>query len=308
MRRGQSGVNALLGIDKPLGLTSHDVVGRVRRVIGERRVGHAGTLDPAASGVLIVGVGQATRLMGLLTLDEKSYVARIRFGEETDTCDAEGRVVRSAPVAPELFDEAFARSSLAAIIGEQDQVPPSYSAISIDGKRAYELARAGQAVEMPARRIRIIAAELIAIDASQGLEWTCSFTVSKGTYIRALARDLGASLGSCAHLSGLVRTSSGSVGLGSCISLEALEELARDGDVLRAALDPVAALAYPVRELSAADAAAVHAGRRIDASGAPDGQRVSLVFEGRLAGVWEARAGRLASLATFPSGIEGVRL
>lgn len=122
-KRSQSRINLLLGIDKPSGMTSHDVVARVRRALGERRVGHAGTLDPMATGVMVVGVGQATRLLGLITLDTKSYIAEISFGAETDTDDLEGRVVREAPARPELFDSEFAARAVSEVIGVQEQVP-----------------------------------------------------------------------------------------------------------------------------------------------------------------------------------------
>ena len=142
-RRTPSQLNMLLAVDKPVGCTSHDVVSQCRRALHERRVGHAGTLDPMASGVMVVGVGQATRLLGMLTLDTKSYVADISFGVETNTDDAEGEAVRTVPVAPELRDLAYAREQLAAMLGPQMQVPPAFSAISVNGVRAIRvLARA----------------------------------------------------------------------------------------------------------------------------------------------------------------------
>ena len=142
-RRTPSQLNMLLAVDKPVGCTSHDVVSQCRRALHERRVGHAGTLDPMASGVMVVGVGQATRLLGMLTLDTKSYVADISFGVETNTDDAEGEAVRTVPVAPELHDLAYAREQLAAMLGPQMQVPPAFSAISVNGVRAYKSAREG---------------------------------------------------------------------------------------------------------------------------------------------------------------------
>ena len=144
MRRGPSAVNALLAVNKPVGMSSHDVVNRVRRAVGERRVGHAGTLDPAASGVLVVGIGQATKLLGLLTLDRKSYRARIEFGSQTDTDDAEGEVIERAEVPAELSDPDIAAARLAGLVGEHDQVPPAYSVVSVGGKRAYAMAREGR--------------------------------------------------------------------------------------------------------------------------------------------------------------------
>ena len=155
-RRTPSQLNMLLAVDKPVGCTSHDVVSQCRRALHERRVGHAGTLDPMASGVMVVGVGQATRLLGMLTLDTKSYVADISFGVETNTDDAEGEAVRTVPIAADLRDPAYARERLCAMLGPQMQVPPAFSAISVNGVRAYKAAREGNAVELPRVRSRYI--------------------------------------------------------------------------------------------------------------------------------------------------------
>ena len=180
MRRGESGLSCLVAVDKPLGLTSHDVVSRVRRSVGERRVGHAGTLDPLATGVLVVGVGQATRLLGLLSLDEKGYEALFSFGRETETDDAEGATRREAPVPPQLADEAFARRAVEGLVGEVDQVPPAYSAISVGGRRAYDAARSGSAVELAPRHVRILEAGLLAVEEAPvgSLAWRVSLRVS----------------------------------------------------------------------------------------------------------------------------------
>ncbi len=205
-RRTPSQLNMLLAVDKPVGCTSHDVVSQCRRALHERRVGHAGTLDPMASGVMVVGVGQATRLLGMLTLDTKSYVADISFGVETNTDDAEGEAVRTVPVAPELRDLAYARERLAAMLGPQMQVPPAFSAISVNGVRAYKSAREGNAVDLPPRPVEVYAADLIAVGGEgDTCVWTVAFSVSKGTYIRALARDLGRACDSAAHISALLR-------------------------------------------------------------------------------------------------------
>lgn len=319
MRRGPSAVNALLAVDKPLGLTSHDVVSRVRRALGEKRVGHAGTLDPAASGVLVVGVGQATKLLGLLTLDRKSYRARIEFGTRTDTDDAEGEIIERADVPRELLDAAFAASKVVGLEGEQDQVPPAYSAISVGGKRAYAMAREGKAVELEARRIKVNKAQLIGIEGEgtpeSPLVWECDFDVSKGTYIRSLARDLGRSLGTCAHLCGLVRTSAGSIGLADCVELDELAERG-GGLVAERMLDPVACLGLPVRRVAIEEVADIAFGRRIamgsvrigDACREPrPAEKVALVWDGALVGIWERRGTELACSTNFPQAIEGVR-
>jgi tRNA pseudouridine(55) synthase len=197
-------------------MSSHDVVNHVRRALGEKRVGHAGTLDPLASGVLVVGVGQGTRLMGLLTADTKSYVARIAFGTQTATDDAEGEVVLSAEPPADVLSREFAAGVVSGLEGEQDQVPPSFSAISVGGVRAYDRARKGQEVELKSRRVSILSAVLLDVvaDGPDGQPcWDCAFTVSKGTYVRSIARDLGVSLGSAAHLVELRRTASGAPAL-----------------------------------------------------------------------------------------------
>ncbi len=238
-RRTPSQLNMLLAVDKPVGCTSHDVVSQCRRALHERRIGHAGTLDPMASGVMVVGVGQATRLLGMLTLDTKSYVADISFGVETNTDDAEGEAVRTVPVAPELHDLAYARKQLAAMLGPQMQVPPAFSAISVNGVRAYKSAREGNAVDLPPRPVEVYAADLIAVSGEgDTCVWTVAFSVSKGTYIRALARDLGRACDSAAHISALRRTASGVVSIGACHAVEELSAESAAGF----ALDPIAAL------------------------------------------------------------------
>ena len=316
MRRQSSGINCLLAVDKPLGLTSHDVVARARRILSERRVGHAGTLDPAASGVLVLGVGQATRLMGMLTLDDKRYEARIAFGTQTTTDDTEGEVVLRAEVPERLGEEAVAAAVVASLVGPCAQVPPAYSAISVDGKRAYDRARAGEDVELPTRQVTIHEAELLGVGEQDGqLVWDCAFHVSKGTYIRSIARDLGQSMGTAAHLCALRRTASGPVTLEDCLTLEGLEQLG--SAAASAALDPVRVLGHPWHELNDYERQAVAVGRQfgcrtvVDARGRRrpphEGERISLVDGDNLMGVWEERNARLACVANFPGGIAGVR-
>lgn len=317
MRRGESGISCLVGIDKPVGPSSHDVVSTVRRALGERRVGHAGTLDPLASGVLVVGVGQATRLMGMLTLDDKEYVASVRLGIETTTDDAEGGVASRGDVPPEYADEECARHHVSGLVGSFEQVPPAFSAISVGGTRSYARARAGEAVELAPRPVVIYEAELLNVDASEGIIWTVRLRVSKGTYVRSVARDLGRSLGCGAHLSGLRRTASGCIDVEACI---ALAELCDVGPALALArcIDPARATGMPLRWVSDGELADVRCGRRIelgtiqDVHGAKqqlgEGQRACLVGNQRLYGVWERRAGMLSSVATFPEGVVGVRV
>lgn len=317
MRRNASGISCLLALDKPLGLSSHDVVNRVRRILGERRVGHAGTLDPDASGVLVVGVGLATRLLGMLTLDDKRYDARIVFGSETTTDDAEGDVIRTADVPERLREEAVAKVVVQSLVGTFEQVPPAFSAISVDGRRAYDRARSGEVVELPARSVTVYEAQLRSVQSDEPLTWDCTFHVSKGTYIRSIARDLGRSMGTAAHLCGLRRTASGPIDISQCLTLEALEELG-PAHVAERALDPVAVLALAHHELNAYERDAVAVGKRftcrsvIDTDGkvrpANEGERICLVSGNRLMGVWEVRDGRCSCVANFIEGVGGVRV
>ena len=308
-RRTPSKLNMLLAVDKPVGCTSHDVVSQCRRALGERRVGHAGTLDPMASGVMVVGVGQATRLLGLLTLDTKSYIADISFGVETNTDDAEGEFVRTVEPAPELLDDAYAREKLAGLLGSQMQVPPAFSAISVNGVRAYKRAREGDAVDLPPRPIEVLSADLIAVAEREGSPvWTVAFKVSKGTYIRALARDLGRACGSAAHIAGLRRTSSGLVSLGLCHTVEELSPESATGF----ALDPVVALGAERVDLPARVLGDMLCGKRIPADCALHGFDVAaagpfaLVIEGELRALARTEGGRFVMIDVFPQAITGV--
>lgn len=313
-KRTPSELNLLLAVDKPVGMTSHDVVHRVRRAVGERRVGHAGTLDPLASGVMVVGVGQAARLLGRITLDRKQYIARIAFGAETTTDDAEGEPTRTAPASEDLLSPMFAWQVLDSFVGEQEQVPPAYSAISVDGVRSYARARAGEEVVLPARTIEVFGAQLISIDTVDALPvWTVSFDVSKGAYIRSLARDIGRAAGSAAHIADLRRTASGCVTLGVCVHLDELDAaMARER-----ALDPVRVLGANSCVISDTELAAVlngqslrcDAGRLIDPSAAAagsDAAPVALVHAGQLRALARPDGGRLRMETVFPQGIEGV--
>ena len=314
MARKPSAFSALIAIDKPAGMTSHDVVSRVRRAVGEKRVGHAGTLDPAATGVLVVGIGQATKLLGLLTLDRKGYRATFQLGAETATDDAEGEVTATAEVPAELLELGRAKSEASSLEGEQDQVPPAFSAVSVGGRRAYDAARSGEALELAPRRVRVYRACVLGVDPA-ARTWELSLDVSKGTYVRSLARDLGRRLGCLAHVSSLRRTFSGPVTLADCVTLEELEAggaaLARER-----ALDPVATLGLAERPLALEEVVDVSCGRRIapgtvrDAGGerAPEaGERVALTLGGGLAGIWRREGRLLACETNFPQAIEGVR-
>jgi len=207
--RPSGSTHGVLVVDKPPKLTSHDVVGAVRRVMGTRRVGHAGTLDPMATGVLVVLLGEATKLSSILTTDRKSYEARIEWGSTTDSLDADGTVTKSVELSPNwLADDALLRA-LETERTRRLQIPPQVSAIKVDGQRAYARARKGETTELAARDVTIH--ELVALNSGPDLQTHLDvrLTVSKGYYVRSLAKDLGDSLGVPAHLSRLRRVASG---------------------------------------------------------------------------------------------------
>jgi tRNA pseudouridine55 synthase len=195
--------SGLLLIDKPSGITSHDVVHRVRRVIGVKRVGHAGTLDPMATGLLVLGIGRATRLLRFLADMPKVYEGSGVLGVETNTLDAEGQVIRTADVD---VTEADLEAAMSALTGEIEQVPPAFSAVKVGGERMYRSARRGEAVEAPPRRVRVDSFDLVNFDSPR---FAFRVQCSSGTYVRSLVADVGAKLGTGAHLSALRRTAIG---------------------------------------------------------------------------------------------------
>ncbi|KUH99143.1 tRNA pseudouridine(55) synthase TruB [Mycobacterium sp. IS-3022] len=270
----------LVIVDKPAGMTSHDVVGRCRRFFGTRKVGHAGTLDPMATGVLVVGIGRATKILGLLTATDKTYAATIRLGQATSTDDAEGEVLQE--VSADGVTDAQIHLAVAELRGEIDQVPSAVSAIKVDGQRAYKLAREGSAVELAPRRVRIDRFDVLEIRRHPGLvDVDVEVDCSSGTYIRALARDVGAALGVGGHLIALRRTRVGGFGLGEARTLEDLADEPR----LSHTLDAACLLAFPRRDLSAGEAEDTRHGRPLKAAGiegtyaatAPDGQVIALL-------------------------------
>jgi len=279
--------SGLVIVDKPGGMTSHDVVARIRRLAGTRRVGHAGTLDPMATGVLVVGVEQATRLLGYLTATEKEYHATIRLGASTSTDDAEGEITGTAPAA-DVSAETLTQAA-AGLTGEIMQVPPAVSAVKVGGQRAYRLTRAGAAPELAPRPVTVY--EFTITDARRDgdvLDLDAIVRCSSGTYIRALARDLGHNLGTGGHLTRLRRTRVGGYGIDDARTLEQLAERFEVVPLARAA-----EAAFPRRDLSAdearrlahggrlapdPDAAAAH-GERPTAAYAPDGTLIALLTE-----------------------------
>ena len=271
--------DGLLVVDKPAGWTSHDVVARCRRLARTRKVGHAGTLDPMATGVLLLGIGRATRLLGHLALADKAYDATVRLGETTVTDDAEGDVLERADPSG-VPDEALA-AGVAALTGRIEQVPSAVSAVKVGGVRSYARVRAGEGVELAARPVVVQRFDVV---ARRGADVDVRVEVSSGTYVRALARDLGRALGVGGHLTALRRTRVGPFDLAAARTLAALsEDGVLDATVVR--LDDAVAAGFPVRALTGDEALALAHGRRLLPTGragahgafAPDGRCVALV-------------------------------
>lgn len=298
-------------VDKPLGLTSHDVVARARRLLGTRRIGHAGTLDPLATGVLLVLVGEATKLSSYLTGHDKSYLAWVSFGASTPTLDAEGPILETADAS--TLSEAQVAAALTPFLTLKEQAPPAYSAIKQDGQRSYAVARRGETLDLPPRPVSYRSVRLTAfaprrddlpnplgneLPPALGEHPTAliELTVAAGTYIRSFARDLGTALGLPAHLSGLVRTSSGGVPLSAATPLADISE-APDVPALEA-------LGLPVQRLSEAQTVAVKQGKRETLSLT---ERSALVDPaGALVALAEPHAqdaGRMELLRVFMDGV-----
>ncbi|MDP9822624.1 tRNA pseudouridine(55) synthase TruB [Nocardioides massiliensis] len=276
----------LLVVDKPAGITSHGVVARARKALGTRKIGHAGTLDPMATGVLVLGVGRATRLLGHLMLTEKTYEATMRLGVITTTDDAEGEVVAEADTAH--LDEDAVRAALAAYVGEIEQVPTAVSAIKVDGKRAYQRVRDGEEVELKARPVTIHELDVTGVTLPE-----VSFRVrcSSGTYVRAIARDAGRDLGVGGHLTALRRTAVGPFGLDVAHLPDDL-----DADALLP-MAQVARAAFPTLDLSDDTAQAVRFGRAIDAE--LEALTALLDPAGEFLALYEPKDGRARPVAVF---------
>ncbi|MPZ81493.1 MAG: tRNA pseudouridine(55) synthase TruB [Actinophytocola sp.] len=272
----------LVVVDKPGGLTSHDVVARVRRIMGTRKVGHAGTLDPMATGVLVLGIERATKLLGHLALDTKAYLATIRLGASTTTDDAQGDVLSTVD-ASGVSDEAVA-AGIRELTGHIQQVPSAVSAVKVDGKRAYARVRAGEEVALAARPVEVSRFDLLATRRAEGVvELDVMVECSSGTYVRALARDLGAGLGVGGHLGALRRTRVGPFDLRVVTTLDQLAS----SPGLSLSLDDAVAAAFPRRDLDAPEAVALLRGQKLPAGGIegtygafdPAGHAIALVVD-----------------------------
>jgi tRNA pseudouridine55 synthase len=285
-------VNAdgLLVVDKPAGRTSHDVVARVRRLAGTRRVGHGGTLDPMATGVLVIGVNRATRLLTYVIGAEKAYTGTIRLGEATVTDDAEGDVTATAPTA-DVSDQAI-RAALAGQTGEIAQIPSSVSAIKIEGKRAYQRVRGGEDVELPARRVTVHRLDVLDIRRPSDrdvVDVDVAVTCSSGTYIRAIARDAGRALGVGGHLTALRRTAVGGFTLAEAVTLAELEQ--RAPDVVGLSMAEAARRAFPGRTATLDEARVLRHGGPLEPVGI-DGPYAVFDGSGQLLAIVSERGGR----------------
>ncbi|MGO4689360.1 tRNA pseudouridine(55) synthase TruB [Glaciibacter sp. 2TAF33] len=315
--------SGLVLIDKAQGWTSHDAVARTRRLAGTRKVGHAGTLDPMATGLLILGINSSTRLLTWVVGLDKEYLATIRLGASTTTDDAEGDVLdRAVPASVASITPEAIAAGIHALTGDISQRPSAVSAIKVDGKRAYARVRAGEDVQLAARPVTVSEFEMLGADPADGfLDLRVRVVCSSGTYIRALARDLGDALGVGGHLTALRRTRIGPFGVDAATGLEAL-------DVASALIGPAEAASrlFPRLELSAQQAIDLGHGKRIDVapgsvapgSVAPDsfspdssakpgpapavnGPVAAIAPDGRLVGLVELRGNQAKTLVNFPS-------
>ncbi|QOZ98850.1 tRNA pseudouridine(55) synthase TruB [Streptomyces violascens] len=300
MKQSSSVPDGLVVVDKPSGFTSHDVVAKMRGIARTRRVGHAGTLDPMATGVLVLGVERATKLLGHLALTEKEYLGTIRLGQTTVTDDAEGEITASADASG--IGRAAVDAGVAELTGDIMQVPSKVSAIKIDGKRSYTRVREGEEFEIPARPVTVSSFTVYdvredrAADGTPVLDLVVSVVCSSGTYIRALARDLGVSLGVGGHLTALRRTRVGPYGLDAAKTLEQLQEELTVMPVAEAA-----AAAFPRWDLDERRAQLVLNGVRIDMPEEYAGRGPVGVFDpaGRCLALVEEQKGRAKSVAVF---------
>lgn len=277
-------VSGVLVVDKPVGLTSHDVVQVIRKGTGIRRAGHTGTLDPRASGVLVILLGPAVRLSEYVSASDKRYQATIRLGQSTTTYDSEGEA-SSEPVNLDKLSEEEFEEILQSFVGEIQQVPPAYSAVKVQGKKAYELAREGEEVQLEPRLINVYSLEL--------LEWAPPEVVvdvfcSSGTYVRSLANDLGERLGVGAHLVGLRRTKSGRFTLRDAVSLRRLRESFQTGDWAQFLIPASEALGdWPAVEMTADEVELVRHGHRVPATEGSQGWARAITEQGDLVALVE---------------------
>jgi tRNA pseudouridine55 synthase len=299
--------NGIVLIDKPQGFTSHDAVARIRRLAGTRKVGHAGTLDPMATGLLILGLGSSTRLLTFIVGLTKEYVATIRLGSSSNTDDAEGQLLGFAPLAQlERVTDQLIAEGIIPLTGEIEQVPSTVSAIKVDGRRAYALARAGESVELTARAVKVHAFDILsikrgALEGNSFIDVEVRVECSSGTYIRALARDLGFKLGVGGHLTELRRTRIGSFHVTDAHNLEKLEgapELLTPADVARGMFSWIDLNETQARDLSQ--------GKKVLLEGYPDSKEpVAAIGPGdKLVGLVTVKKNQTRVVVNFPQETE----
>ncbi|GBE23971.1 tRNA pseudouridine synthase B [bacterium BMS3Bbin02] len=295
-------MQGFLLVDKPRGWTSHDVVAKMRGLLRTKKIGHAGTLDPMATGLLVLGVGACTKLLRFVQEGRKRYEASALFGVATDTLDADGTVVEERPLQA---TEQQIRTAARSLIGNIEQVPPMTSAIKIDGRRLYELAREGKEIERPARPVTIYDLAVTDVEmASETATVTFSVTCSKGTYVRTLADDIARGVGSRAHLTALRRTANGSLSVAEAHTIDALQTAADEeciGEMLLPAVDGLPDLAR--FDLPDELASRVRNGAKIDASEfeLEEGAYVRMVNDGSLLAVYETKGAAVVPAAVMPS-------
>jgi|SRR5690554_2356562 len=292
MTKRREPLEGVLPVDKPAGPTSHDVVARARRALGERRIGHTGTLDPFASGLLLLCIGRATRLAEYLTDMPKAYRATMRLGAATDTDDATGSITAESDAWRSL-DDATIRAAFAAEAGTRPQRPPAYSAKKISGERAHRLVRRGESVELPEVEVVIHAIEVISIALP---DITFHVRCSSGTYIRSIARDVGARLGTLGHLTELRRTAIGPHSVADAITVEQLDDPVAVADAL---IRPADALTnFPRITVGDEDARHLTHGRPVPCS-LPDAETIVVVHDDRLLAIGRAAGGWLEPNKVF---------
>lgn len=290
--------SGILLVDKPQGITSHDVVARARRALNTRKIGHAGTLDPMATGLLVLGVGPSTRLLTYLVGLDKTYEATIRLGQRTDSDDADGQVLaRAASEAVDAVTVDAVATEMAALTGDIEQIPSTVSAIKVDGKRAYDLARAGQYVQLASRPVTVSRFEvtdpLRRVSEGPVIDLDVVVDCSSGTYIRALARDLGAALGVGGHLTALRRTRIGPFSVVDAVDEASSEALMDAASVAALVLGRLDVTAEEARDLR-------HGKRLIGAAARVDGRAAAIDPDGVLVGVVERRGADLKSAMNMP--------
>lgn len=307
MASSTSAPNGILLVDKPQGFTSHDAVAKVRRLAGTRKVGHAGTLDPMATGLLIMGLGASTRLLTYIVGLSKEYIATIRLGSSSTTDDAEGELLGYAPSSQlDLLSEDAIAAGVASLTGDIDQVPSSFSAIKVDGKRAYDLARAGEQVELKSRAVTVYAFDVLSVVRGEVnghgfIDVDIRVECSSGTYIRALARDLGFKLGVGGHLTALRRTRIGQFHAQDALNIE-------EQDSAPELLSPakVARQIFPVIDLTETQALELSQGKKVLLEGYPDSSEpvAAIGPEDRLVGLITVKKQLSRVVVNFPADIE----